>query len=328
MPMLFDNVNNMKQQQIDISNFRKRNIKIKAFSIKLITERGMNIICFLLFLSMQAKVLSYRPRFGSLKAVPHLSDSFLHPSAGASAYKKRVVSIALTRERQSNRELYSMLSALLPPGSCQVFEIPCIAFAEGPDKSQLETELLLTDGVVLTSPRAAATVLSVWKDMGRPAVKFAAVGAGTARVLRSAGVAPDFEASDMSANGLARELPPNFGKNILFPTSTIASPYLEKALSDRGFLVERLNVYDTVPSQWTDLEHKNALNTDIVTFASPSAVRTWADRVGSDFSAVCLGPTTYKEAQRLGLKSISYCSTSKGLEPWVDLIVSAAKFSE
>lgn len=105
----------------------------------------------------------------------------------------------------------------------------------------------------------------------------------------------------------------------------IASTFLERSLREQGFHVTRLNIYDTVPYKWTELDYINARNTNIVTFASPSAARVWADRVGSHFSAVCLGPTTYKETKLLGFTHVSYCLTSKGIEPWVDLITSAVK---
>lgn len=116
----------------------------------------------------------------------------------------------------------------------------------------------------------------------------------------------------------------SIGRNILFPTSTLASTFLEKALHERGFHVTRLNVYDTIPSLWSRDETVEALNADIVAFASPSAVRSWVNRVGSHYRAVCMGPTTFREAQRLNLRNITYCSTSKGIDPWIELISQAA----
>lgn len=67
--------------------------------------------------------------------------------------QRPVTSIALTREIQSNQQLRDMLQALLPVESCKIRDVPCIAFADGPDLRKLRHELSIADSVVLTSPR-------------------------------------------------------------------------------------------------------------------------------------------------------------------------------
>ena len=86
-----------------------------------------------------------------------------------------------------------------------------------------------------------------------------------------------------------------------------------------------MNTYQTIESQWTPCETKNAKLTDIVTFASPSAVRCWAARAGTEYATVCLGPTTHREAKRLKFKESHYCETCRGVTAFVDLIVKVAK---
>ena len=64
---------------------------------------------------------------------------------------------------------------------------------------------------------------------------------------------------------------------------------------------------------------------DIVTFASPSAVRTWVERVGSGAKAVVIGPTSAVAARKAGFKDVFSPSVgSKGLVPWADLVVKVA----
>jgi uroporphyrinogen-III synthase len=68
-----------------------------------------------------------------------------------------------------------------------------------------------------------------------------------------------------------------------------------------------------------------AKEVDIVTFASPSAVRTWSERVGTDAVAVVIGPTSKTAAEKAGYKRV-YCPEggSKGVEPWAALVEQVA----
>lgn len=84
--------------------------------------------------------------------------------------------------------------------------------------------------------------------------------------------------------------------------------------------VTRLHIYNTIPSPWTDSDWASANKTDIVVFASPSAARVWADRVGNNFTAICIGPITFQETQKLGFTDSRHCFTSAGLEALADLI--------
>lgn len=68
-------------------------------------------------------------------------------------------------------------------------------------------------------------------------------------------------------------------------------------------------MYQTNPPLWNSDDIKQASEVDIVTFFSPSAVKFWADRVGADFRAVTLGPTTTAAAQNLKFREIRSCET-------------------
>jgi hypothetical protein len=55
---------------------------------------------------------------------------------------------------------------------------------------------------------------------------------------------------------------------------------VQNGLKERGYDVTRLNTYDTVSATWSTAEEEAAKAAGIVTLASPSAVKTWAERVG------------------------------------------------
>jgi len=166
--------------------------------------------------------------------------------------------------------------------------------------------------------------LSAWEEAGRPDVKIASVGRGTSSAMQKKGVNPVFEPTDATAMVLAEEFPTSFGTRVLYPTSTIAEDTLQSALEKRGFEVRRLNTYETVPADFTPAMVAVGKTVDIVTFASPSAVRSWAKAVGTSAVAVVIGPTSRKAAEAVGFDKIVCPEGSKGLEAWAALIRDAA----
>jgi uroporphyrinogen-III synthase len=65
---------------------------------------------------------------------------------------------------------------------------------------------------------------------------------------------------------------------------------------------------------------------DIVTFGSPSTVKVWKDRIGSDHPAVVIGKTTYKSAIENGFKEVYYPETeSPSTEVWARLVREVAE---
>ena len=191
------------------------------------------------------------------------------------------VKVALTREDGANNKLAKLIGDSSSSSGCEVIELPCIMFADGEDSSKLPNALTASDIIVITSPQAASVFLSAWETAGRPAgLKIATVGKGTSSPLINAGITPVFEPSDSTAETLALELPSSLGNSVLYPSSAIAENTLAKGLEQRGFKVTRLNTYATVPAVWTEQQTQLARSVDIVTFGSPSAVKTWAEKVG------------------------------------------------
>lgn len=184
--------------------------------------------------------------------------------------------IALTREEGTNESLRKLLSGL----NC--IELPCIAFGPGEDIDKLSEAIMKNDIICITSPQAAQVFLSSWISINKPSnIKIASVGKGTSKPLIEAGITPVFEPSQSTAETLALELPLSLGNTILYPSSSLAETTLQKGLTERGFIVTRLNTYETVPSVWTEEQlNKAKEEVEIVTFASPSAIRIWRERCG------------------------------------------------
>lgn len=63
-----------------------------------------------------------------------------------------------------------------------------------------------------------------------------------------------------------------------------------------------------------------------MTFASPSTIKVWKERIGIDKTAVTIGITSYNAAIKAGFKDVHYPpGSSKGLEPWAQMILEVAK---
>lgn len=245
----------------------------------------------------------------------HLRASSSNNMHDNQAVSSSSIKIALTREKGENNKLWNLLKDL------ECIEIPCIGFERGQDYDKLASEISKHDTVILTSPQAADVFLEVWKSIGRPKVQVATVGKGTSKVLQAEGIQPVFEPSDATGECLSRELPLHLGPSLLYPSSSLADNKLVAGLTERGLKTLRLNTYNTVPAAWSEEDLIQAKSVDIVTFASPSTIKVWAERVGTYQAAVVIGPTSEKAAKTAGFNKIYAPSEgSKGIEPWAQLV--------
>lgn len=192
-------------------------------------------------------------------------------------------------------------------------QVPCIAHEDGVDLPLLPAALAdpgLTY-VAITSPEAAKVFLAGWAKAGEPPVQVACVGKATGDALRAKGVTPVFTPSKATGETLAAEIPllpptadattgggsgeaaagatgggagsdsgPERRCRVLYPASAKAQKTLETGLQARGFEVRRLNTYDTVPASWDEDAVAAAAAATVAAFGSPSAVKTWAARMG------------------------------------------------
>ena len=249
-------------------------------------------------------------------------------AASAPTSKPQVV---LTREAGKNGKLKKMLESR----GIHCLEMPLIETAKGPDTDRLPEALQRSqdyDWVCITSPEAASVFIKGWKEAGRPAVRIAVVGEGTGKIFIAAGedaLLPQFTPSVANAEHFGPELPfiPEGTKRILYPASNKASSLLQEGLLERGFEVERLNTYDTLPvTTLAPDQIAAAKEAEVVAVASPSAVRAWVGFVGEETAArmpvACIGSTSARAAEKLGLKKVFF-PAEPGLETFASTIEEA-----
>lgn len=252
-------------------------------------------------------------------------------STGATSASTSRPQVVLTREAGKNGKIIKMLESR----GIRCLEMPLIETAKGPDTDRLPEALQHSedyDWVCITSPEAASVFIKGWKEAGKPEVRIAVVGEGTGEIFVAAGevaLLPQFTPTVANAEHFGPELPfiPGGTKRILYPASNKASSLLQQGLLARGFQVQRLNTYDTLPVTSLAPEQLRVASTaQVVAVASPSAVRAWVGFVGEEIAArmpvACIGSTSAKAAESLGLKKIFY-PDEPGLETFASTIEEA-----
>jgi uroporphyrinogen III methyltransferase/synthase len=210
---------------------------------------------------------------------------------------------------------------------------PTIALAPPPSWQALDDALdrLSSYGwAIFTSPSAVAFTLDRGDARGMtPAafagVRIAAVGDQTALALRRRGLTVDLlPAADQqrqeglvagllsgslarSADGSRPDGPPPDGstpdsRRVLFPQAIGGRELLRDALAAAGYAVDVVPVSQTLPCDLTDPPPAF----DVATFASPSALRAFVDRLGiallTPSRVAVIGPTTAQAAAALGVR--------------------------
>ncbi|PRW50787.1 Uroporphyrinogen-III chloroplastic isoform B [Chlorella sorokiniana] len=242
--------------------------------------------------------------------------------------------VVLTREQGKNGKLRKVLEGR----GIACLELPMVETTAGPDRDRLPQILAERaaefDWVCITSPEAASVFLEGWNAAGRPAVRLAVVGEGTGKVFEAAAAdgvpQPQFVPSVANAEHFGPELPFVEGgsKRVLYPASNKASTELQRALQSglekRGFEVLRLNTYDTVPVTRLDAAALEAAKqAAVVTVGSPSAIKAWVQIVGEEatqgMSIACIGSTSARAAEKLGLQCIKY-PDAPGVDTWAAVV--------
>jgi len=213
-------------------------------------------------------------------------------------------------------------------------------------------------GLLPPPPQAAQVFLEAARTctLYKP-TNLVSIGEATGELLKKAGASIVFTPSKALAKVLVVELPEVHEERggmrrrktakVLYPASKRAARTLEEGLQKRGlweevveeegegmggekqsgrlFDVIRLNTYDTVPADWTDEEMSLAQSCAVVTFASPSALKVWAARLGMDFNMACIGETTATAAIALGWDEsrIFYPKDAPGIDGWASAVMDA-----
>jgi uroporphyrinogen-III synthase len=186
--------------------------------------------------------------------------------------------VIVTRPRSQARPLVAALEEL----GCDVVECPLIEIERTSDEP---IDGAGYDWLIVTSPNGADEVAR--RGVNLPPV--AAVGPGTAEVLREHGIEPAFVPRDSSQDGLLREFPRPAGR-VLFAAAEGA----------RRRPIDELQA-DFVPLYRTRLLTPEPPEGDVIVLASSSAARAYAG-VGGAAPAVSIGPETSRVARSLGLE--------------------------
>jgi uroporphyrinogen III methyltransferase/synthase len=223
--------------------------------------------------------------------------------------------ILITRPRAQAAEF---ADALIAKGAIPVI-FPVIEIIPVDDFSALDKSLQNLDQydwLVLTSIHAVEVLfqrLAVLEIKSiPPQLRVAAVGARTADALSTHGMKADHVPQDYSTEGMLFGLKESIhDKRFLLPQSNLANKTLADGIRLAGGVVDEVTAYQNVtgPLDVHGLEELRG-GVDVVTFASPSAIRSFVQLVrengldpfnltGQPIFA-CIGPLTKKAAEEAG----------------------------
>jgi uroporphyrinogen III methyltransferase/synthase len=219
--------------------------------------------------------------------------------------------VVVTRTRQQA----SQLSAALRQAGAEPIEVPVIEVADPSDGgaalAAAAGRLADHDWVVLTSPNGARRLLDAVAAAGGDARAFgaagvAAIGPGTAAALAERGLRADLVPDRYVAEALLDALPPPpaGGGRILIARAEVARDVLPQGLESRGWQVEVVPAYRTVPAAVSDRQRATVASADVVTFTSSSTVERYLDALGDATVppvVACIGPITAATARERGL---------------------------
>ncbi|MDA8309087.1 MAG: uroporphyrinogen-III synthase [Actinomycetota bacterium] len=221
--------------------------------------------------------------------------------------------VVVTRPKGDADDLAEALRA----AGARVVALPVVEIAEpedgGAGLARAVAALPQYRWVVFTSANAVRRLLALVPDVGVLAgAGLAAVGPATAAALGERGLVADLVAERTSAEGLADLFPAAAapGASVLFPAAAGARRTLPDALRAKGWAVDEVIAYRTVPAPAPPA----ALAAEVaaasaVTFASPSAVDAYVALRAQDGKPLavppvvaCIGPLTAAAARVAGLE--------------------------
>ncbi len=248
------------------------------------------------------------------------------------------VKVLVTRPK----ELISSLTSMLRLKGAEVLEFPAIATEPVADREALAAAIrnLKTGGfdwLVFTSPSGVKIFLQQLMDVcdlrALAGTKIAAIGKGTEKALRQAGLRADFVPSVYDGKTLGAELAERCrdGERILIPRAAAGNRELTEELNKRNnLIITDLPTYHTVyrsPRVLDELGILQREDVDFAVFTSASTVKGFVESArGIDFSkirAVCIGRQTQKAAGDFGMPT--WVAAEATLESLVDCVQQAAE---
>lgn len=227
--------------------------------------------------------------------------------------------IAVTRAAGNNGALNEALMRL---GAVPV-EAPLITYepvaSADLDKACERVAAGIYAAIAFTSPegvRALSRLAPALSQATTP-VLIAAVGPATRRALSERGIETQLSpphSEPASAVALLNIWPVSPSRErVLLPRSDLARPMLPTGMRERGWVVDELTVYRTVPVvQTPQLSQALSIpNVDAVILASPSTVRSFARIDGATrIPVACIGNPTETEARALGFDTVVVASAT------------------
>jgi uroporphyrinogen-III synthase len=186
---------------------------------------------------------------------------------------------------------------------------------------RVQQNIMDYDWVILTSTNAAkyffvmldADTFKIFR------ASIAAVGSKTAFYIAKQGIKVDFIPDVFTGASLARSIPDIAWKKVLLPRTNVADNELSEILRQRGAYVDEVVVYKTekVSAGRKHLQELINEGTDVITFASPSAVEAYKEMLvdKKDALLACIGPVTAEKAIELGMTPdiVATTYTAEGL---------------
>jgi uroporphyrinogen-III synthase len=209
--------------------------------------------------------------------------------------------VAVTRAAEQAGPLVTRLEAL----GALVFEVPLIAITDpldgGAALRAAAAALDTYDWVVLTSPNAARRFLDA-VGSGPVSPRIAAVGPGTAQVVLDRGRSVDLIPQRVIGEGLVEAFARGPGR-VLFPRAEVARAVVAEGLTDKGWTVDVVDAYRTVPAPVTPDHVKALLTADVVVLTSSSTATATASALAgaAPQRVVSMGIATTLTANNIGL---------------------------
>jgi uroporphyrinogen-III synthase len=199
------------------------------------------------------------------------------------------------------------LAAALRDLGADIVEAITIAIVDTPGAEAVSAEGY--DWIAFTSGNAVARVDA------KGAARVAAVGPATGAALRARGVAVDLIPHEAVAEALLAAFPEGPGR-VLLPQAAAARATLADGLRAKGWEVDAVEVYCTVPVALNDAQLEAAAGADAITFTSSSTVTNYLAADGPlPPVVVCIGPVTAATAaeRRLPVTAVANPHTVDGL---------------
>ena len=234
---------------------------------------------------------------------------------GRPLFGRRVV---VTRARAQASSLVETLRAL----GAETIELPTIEIAGEPLGDLTPAAY---DWVVFTSVNAVERVFAGLRDARAfGAAQVAAVGPGTAGALAARGVVADLVPASAVAEALVEAFPAGAGR-VLLPQAAAARPVLAEGLRAKGWTVDVVEAYRTVPARPTDEALAEAAKADAIAFTSSSTVTSWL-ALGATLPPVvaCIGPVTAATAAEHGVP-VTVVATEHTVDGLVEALLSALR---